>query len=138
MARVFMYDGRPFPDPDPALSVEDVRGQLSEFFPELANAETREERRGGDTVFTFTRRIGTKGTTEQPHGALVASVLRRVPPRRLAIFDLALVLLDEHARPNLDALAAQQPALNLAQAEAEAYARATQHATEAVRRLPAR
>src|SRR5947199_10375320 len=61
MARLFLYDGRTFPDPDPRLSVEDVRRQLSDFFPELANADTREERRGEDTLYTFARRIGTKG-----------------------------------------------------------------------------
>ena len=32
MARIFNYDGREFPDPDPLLSVEEVRGQLAEFF----------------------------------------------------------------------------------------------------------
>jgi len=42
MARVFVYDAREFPDPDPNLTVEDVRRQLLDFFPELANAETRE------------------------------------------------------------------------------------------------
>ena len=66
MARIFVYDGRQFPDPDSKLSVEDVRKQLAEFFPELANAETREEKRGEDTVYTFTKRIGTKGKSGQP------------------------------------------------------------------------
>ena len=61
MARVFVYDGREFPDQDPKVSVEDIRKQLSEFFPELANADTREEKRGEDTVYTFAKRIGTKG-----------------------------------------------------------------------------
>ena len=54
MPRVFVYDGREFPDPDSSLSVEDVRKQLSDFFPELTNADTREERRGDDEVrYTF-------------------------------------------------------------------------------------
>lgn len=61
MARLFVYDGREFPDPDRKVPVEDIRRQLSEFFPELANADTREEKRGEDTVYTFSKRIGTKG-----------------------------------------------------------------------------
>ena len=61
MPRLFVYDGRTFPDPDSRLSVEDVRRQLADYFPELANADTREELRGEDTVYSFSRRIGTKG-----------------------------------------------------------------------------
>jgi PRTRC genetic system protein C len=61
MSRIFVYDGREFPDQDPSLSPDDVRRQLSDFFPELANADVRDEKRGDDTVYTFSRRIGTKG-----------------------------------------------------------------------------
>jgi hypothetical protein len=44
---------------------------------------------------------------------------------------------DEHGLRDLDGLAARQPELNLARAEAESYAQATRRAVEAVRRLPA-
>lgn len=135
MARIFVYDGREFPDPDPRISVEDVRKQLAEFFPELANAETREERRGEDTRFTFTKRIGTKGRRRSPD---IVAILRRVPEKRLRIFDLAAELLDRHGELDLDAAAARQPELNLAIAEAEGYARATRLAVEMLRQLPAR
>jgi PRTRC genetic system protein C len=137
MTRVFVYDGRSFPDPDPALSVEQMRQQLAEYFPELANAETREEQRGEDRLFTFARRIGTKGA--RPRRAptrRIAGILHGVPPTRLAIFDLAAELVDAHGLRDLDGLAARQPELNLARAEAELYAQATRRAVEAVRRLP--
>jgi PRTRC genetic system protein C len=137
MPRVFVYDGRSFPDPDPALSVEQVRQQLAEYFPELANAETREEQRGEDRLFTFARRIGTKGA--RPRRAptrRIAGILRGVPPTRLAIFDLAAELVDEHGLRDLDGLAARQPELALARAEAELYAQATKRAVAAVRRVP--
>lgn len=61
MARIFVYDGREFPDPDHNLSVEDVKKTMSDFFPELANAEVRESKRGDDTLYEFVRRVGTKG-----------------------------------------------------------------------------
>jgi PRTRC genetic system protein C len=61
MARVFVYDGREFPDPDPNLSVEDVRRMMTDFFPELANAEIREHTRESDTLHEFVRKVGTKG-----------------------------------------------------------------------------
>jgi PRTRC genetic system protein C len=134
MPRLFVYDGREFPDPDAKLSVEDVRKQLAEFFPELANADTREEKRGEDTVYTFSRRIGTKG--RRPRRAV--AVLRRVPARRLRILELAAELVDDAGAVDADRAAARQPELNLAVAEARAYARATQDAAAALRRLPAR
>lgn len=135
MARVFVYESREFPDPDETLSVEEVRKQMSEFFPELANADTREEKRGDDTLYTFTRRIGTKGGRRPPS---VRAVLRRVPATHLAVFDLAAELLDPSGELDVDAAAARRPEINLAIAEAEAYARSTAQAVEALRRLPPR
>jgi len=133
MPRVFVYDGREFPDPDPGLSVEDVRKQLSDFFPELTNAETREERRGDDEVrYTFARRMGTKGADR----ADVVAILRQVPEKHVAVFDLATELIDADGELDAEAAAARQPEINLAIAEAESYARATRPAIEALRRIP--
>ena len=134
MARVFVYDGREFPDPDPKQSVEDVRRQMLDFFPELANAETREERRGEDTVYTFSKRIGTKGR-RQPN---VAAIFRRVPEKQLRVFELACELVTESGELDVDAAALRQPEVNLALAEVEGYVRATHQATEALLKLPAR
>ena len=61
MARVFVYDGREFPDTDPNLSVDDVRAAMANFFPELSNAETKESTRDQDTIIEFKRRVGVKG-----------------------------------------------------------------------------
>lgn len=60
MARKFIYDGREFPDPDPSLSPDEVR-KMTDFFPELANAEVREHQKGEDTLYELVRRVGTKG-----------------------------------------------------------------------------
>ena len=134
MARIFVYDGREFPDPDPKLPMEEVRKQLAEFLPELANADTREEKRGEDTAYTFSKRIGTKGRRPPE----VVAILRRVPERRLRVFELATELLDREGELDLEAAAARQPEINLAIAEVEAYTRATRQAVEAIRRLPPR
>jgi len=61
MARIFMYDGREFPDPDTSLSADEVKRMMSDFFPELANAEVRESKKGEDTVYELVRKVGTKG-----------------------------------------------------------------------------
>ena len=135
MARIFVYDGREFPDPDGKLAVDDVRKQLAEFFPELANAETREEKRAEDVVYTFTKRIGTKGSRPQPD---VVSILRQVPEKRLRVFELAAELLDKRGELDFEATAARQLEVNLAVAEAEGYTRATRQAVEALRRLTPR
>ena len=135
MTRIFVYDGREFPDPDPSLAVEEVRKQLSDFFPELTNADTREERRGDDEVrYTFARRIGTKGAGESD----VVAILRGVPEKRLAVFDLTVELVDADGEIDAEAAAARQPEINLAIAEAESYARATRSAVEALRRIQVR
>ena len=59
--RIFVYDGREFPDPDPTLSPDDVRKMFVDFFPELANAEIKEQKRGDDTLVHLIRKTGTKG-----------------------------------------------------------------------------
>ena len=59
--RVFVYEGREFPDPDPNLAVEDVKRMMADFFPELTNADVREHKRGEDTLYELVRRTGTKG-----------------------------------------------------------------------------
>jgi len=62
MARLFVYDQREFPDPDPNLSVEDIKQMMSDFFPELANAEVKEQQKeDGDTIYEFVRKVGVKG-----------------------------------------------------------------------------
>jgi len=61
VARVFVYDGREFPDPDPSMSVEEVRQSMTSFFPELANADTKQSKRGDDDIVEFQKRVGTKG-----------------------------------------------------------------------------
>lgn len=131
MARIFAYDSRQFPDPDPKLSVEEVRRQFAEFFPELANAETREEKRGDETVYTFSKRIGTKGLPAPD----VVAILREVPEKRLRVFELAAELLDEHGEIDAEAAARRQPEVNLALAEVYGYVRATRQATEALTKL---
>jgi PRTRC genetic system protein C len=158
MRRRFVYDGREFPDPDSALSVEEVRRQMAEHFPELANAETREEKRGDDVFYTFSKRIGTKGRSRalgagasvSPsrqgqfrqervlRGADLAAIIRSVPEKRLRVFELAAELLGADGQLDLEAAADREPELNLAIAEAKGYAGATEAAVEALRRLPAR
>ncbi len=61
MARKFLYDGREFPDPDPDMTVEEVKKGLAGFYGELDNAGVTETQQGEDTVYEFQRRVGTKG-----------------------------------------------------------------------------
>ena len=61
MSRVFVYDNREFPDPDPTLTDGQVKASLAAFFGEVATAEVKETQRGEDTVFEFIRRVGVKG-----------------------------------------------------------------------------
>jgi PRTRC genetic system protein C len=142
--RTFIIDGREFPDPDPALSVEDVRKHYAEFFPELVNADTREEKRGADTIYSFSKRIGTKGlpgTQSLQAGdraSRILAVIQGVPEKTLRVCELARELLDSNGDLDLDAAAGHEPEINLAIAEAQAYCRATEQAVAALRRLAPR
>jgi PRTRC genetic system protein C len=61
MARIFVYENKEYPDPDPAMTTEQIREQMANFFPELANATSAETKKGDNTVVTFKRQVGTKG-----------------------------------------------------------------------------
>ena len=67
MARIFVYDDREFPDPDPEMSVEQVKATLADFYGEIANASVKETTRGDDTIIEFQRRVGTKGACTTAH-----------------------------------------------------------------------
>ena len=62
-------------------------------------------------------------------------IIRRVPEKRLRVFELAAELLDEQGELDPEAAAARQPEVNLAIAEAETYVRATRQAVAALRQL---
>ena len=66
MTRIFVYDDREFPDPDPQMSVDQVKSTLADFYGEIANASVKETPRGNDTIYEFQRRVGTKGATPMP------------------------------------------------------------------------
>ena len=85
MARIFVYDGREHPDPDPEMSVDQVRQSMADFFGELANASVKETKRDGDTIYEFQRRVGTKGM-DLPE---LVAVLEKVPEKKLMLLDLA-------------------------------------------------
>jgi len=61
VARIFVYEGREFPDPDPNLDVDGIKKTMTDFFPELANAEIKEVARGEDTLYEFIKKVGVKG-----------------------------------------------------------------------------
>ena len=69
MVRKFVYEDRVFDDIDPSMSVEEVKKSLSDFFGELANAEVSEEKDGDDTIYRFTKKVGTKGGMQRSERA---------------------------------------------------------------------
>ena len=62
MVREFRYDEVRLPDPNPRLSVDEVRTAFSATYPEIATAAlTGPEAVGNKLVYHFTKAIGTKG-----------------------------------------------------------------------------
>jgi len=63
MPRIFVYDGRELPDPNPAYTIDEVRLHYAALaFPELSKATTKKEvKRGDDVIHEFEKRVGVKG-----------------------------------------------------------------------------
>jgi PRTRC genetic system protein C len=62
LLREFFYNGVRIPDPDPEMTVEQVRDLLTPNFPEIATASVSgPEDTGTELRYTFSRAIGTKG-----------------------------------------------------------------------------
>ena len=141
MARIFVYDDREFPDPDPAMTVDQVKATLSDFFGEIANASVTETARGADTIYEFQRRVGTKGAPPpaalRPAAALdpqsLAALLIGVPATRLRITELQAELARPDGSLDLDTAALRQAEVELACTEAQEYARSTHRMLEALR-----
>ena len=106
--RIFVIEGNEYPDELPGLSVDQIRQHFANWHTDLHNAEVSEVKRGADTIYTFRKRIGTKGappaspaslpaaaTTDgfpapcSPARDLLFAALAAVPPKHLRIWPLA-------------------------------------------------
>jgi len=62
MTRVFQFQGIRLPDPNPEMSVEEVKALYAAQYPELATAVVNGPKAAGDKMrYTFERAIGSKG-----------------------------------------------------------------------------
>ena len=131
MARVFVFESREFPDPDPEgqMPVDEVRQLMAEHMPDLNNADVREEKRGDDTAFIFTKRIGTKGIS----GNEIVDIIRLVPEKRLKVFDFLADVMGPDGEVDFTTVVARKREVNLVTVEAQAYAASTQRAVAVIR-----
>ena len=62
MSRLFLFNGIRLPDPNPEMSVEEVKALYAAQYPELATAAVNGPEAVGDKMrYTFERAIGSKG-----------------------------------------------------------------------------
>ena len=62
MSRLFVFNGIRLPDPNPEMSVEEVKALYAAQYPELATAAVNGPEAVGDKMrYTFERAIGSKG-----------------------------------------------------------------------------
>jgi PRTRC genetic system protein C len=62
MTRVFQFNGIRLPDPNPEMSVDNVKALYSAEYPELTTAVVNGPEAVGDKMrYTFDRAIGSKG-----------------------------------------------------------------------------
>jgi PRTRC genetic system protein C len=62
MTRLFTFNGIRLPDPNPSMSVDEVKSLYSAQYPELATAVVNGPEAVGDKMrYSFERAIGSKG-----------------------------------------------------------------------------
>jgi len=62
LPREFTFNGSRIPDPDPKMSIEQIRDLLTPSYPEIATATvTGPEDTGTSLRYSFSRAIGSKG-----------------------------------------------------------------------------
>jgi PRTRC genetic system protein C len=62
LPREFVFNGSRIPDPDPKMSIDQVRDLLTPSYPEIATATlTGPEDTGTRLRYSFSRAIGSKG-----------------------------------------------------------------------------
>jgi PRTRC genetic system protein C len=62
LSRYFEFHGQRLPDPNPKLSVEEVRALYAQQYPDIATAAISGPEAVGDKLrYQFTRAIGSKG-----------------------------------------------------------------------------
>lgn len=61
MPREFILDGRKLADPDPALSIEEVRTHYTGIYPALNNSSYEEQLTDTARRITFSTSVGHKG-----------------------------------------------------------------------------
>ena len=151
--RVFLIDGKEYPDPDsdlPITGTRSVQAMYRDYFPgQLDNVDVAQKTRDDGTVeVTFKRRIGTKGARmptrrrRQIGGSgevvitlpSVVRVLAALPQDRPLAWDLVEQAIGPKGAVRLDYVppAAQ---LNLAEAQLSARARLIELAVGELRRL---
>lgn len=59
--RVFKYNGRTLPDPNPNMTPEQVGNVFALEFPEIASAGIDIEMKGDKQIITFQKVLGAKG-----------------------------------------------------------------------------
>lgn len=61
LPRSFYLDGRKLADPNPALSIEEVRAHYSGVYPALNNSSYEEQTTDTEQKVTFSTAVGHKG-----------------------------------------------------------------------------
>lgn len=123
MTRLFKYGDQAWEDPGPEFSNDDVKKQLTAYFPELANADVKEAALpDGRTEVSFVKRAGTKGS-DDISPSWIAARLADVKPANLEGPTLLgrLQDLERAGRLEASALVEMQPVLERSMAELDAH-----------------
>ena len=123
MPRIFVYDGREFPDPDGGLTVEEVKTNLASFMPETRQRHRHPDSKGRKHHHPFQQ--ASRDQRLPVNNQLLAEILDTVPPAHLEILDLAASLSHPNGTITTHDLITHQRQFEDAAPQAAAYADAT-------------
>lgn len=122
--RIFAYDGKSWPDPDPTLTTEQVKQNFAGFFPELSTAEIREHKDEKDpetTIYELVRKTGTKGAIDLLTPPMVVSALKTVKEFHIDLIDLSWKVVNNDGQVDDTKLAVHMKEIEAAADQATAY-----------------
>lgn len=78
MSRQFVKYGEKTTELPEGMTLTQVKQQMARFFPELADPEVKTEKKGEDTIHTFSKKAGRKGAGRKSAATPLATLTGRL------------------------------------------------------------
>lgn len=90
MSKQFVKYGEKTTELPASMTLAQAKQQMARFFPELADPEVKTEKKGEDTIYTFSKKAGRKGADALSTLAQRLTRVRETPVASPAVIAVAL------------------------------------------------